>query len=248
MDVFDQHIYEDNSLLPPSMPHPNSNSIGEADYARLVATLGQAFGGTAQLGSTLPIVYGEYGVESAIPASEASHYTGQENAGAKPVDEATQAAYYAQAMKLAMCQPTVVGIMLFHVEDEGGLPGWQSGEFYADGTPKSSLGPVHDAALAARAGTLTACPDTSPPTVTLTQTASGTLVAQATDDVGVGKVELYANGILAGVDYSAPYTFGLNSLPTGRLTVAVKAYDAAGNVGQATVALRRTAAHAARRR
>ena len=248
MDVFDQHIYEENSSLPPSMPHPNSNSIGEADYARLVATLGQAFGGTAQLGSTLPIVYGEYGVESAIPASEASHYTGQENAGAKPVDEATQAAYYAQAMKLAMCQPTVVGIMLFHVEDEGGLPGWQSGEFYADGTPKSSLGPVHDAALAARAGTLTACPDTSPPTVTLTQTASGTLVAQATDDVGVGKVELYANGILAGVDYSARYTFGLNSLPTGRLTVAVKAYDAAGNVGQATVALRRTAAHAARRR
>jgi len=235
MDVFDQHIYGDNSSLPPSMPHPTSPSIGAADYPRLVAALGQAFDGTAQAGSSLPIVYGEYGVESVIPPSEAAHYTGTENATAKPVDEATQAAYYIQAMKLAMCQPNVVGLMLFHVEDESGLPGWQSGLFYADGTPKSSLDAVRDAAAAARAGTLTACPDTSAPTVTVAPPANGMLTVQATDDVGVGKVELYANGTLVGIDYSAPYTFALATLPTGHAILQVKAYDAAGNVGQAAL-------------
>jgi Bacterial Ig domain len=237
MDVFDQHIYGDNSSFPPSMPHASSPSIGEGDYARLVAALGQAFDGTAQAGSSLPIVYGEYGVESTIPASELGHYTGHENATAKPVDEATQAAYYVQAMKLAMCQPNVVGLMLFHTADEGDLSAWQSGVFYADGTPKSSLDAVRDAAAAARAGTLTACPDASAPTVTVTPPANGTLAVQAADDVGVGKVALYANGVLAAVDYAAPYTFSLATLPSGRVTLQVKAYDAAGNVGMATVAV-----------
>jgi hypothetical protein len=248
MDVFDEHIYGDNSSMPPSMSHPNSTTITEGDYPKLVGALGQAFDGTAQPGSSLSIVYGEYGVESAIPASEAAHYSGHENAAAKPVDETTQANYYIEAMKLAMCQPNVVGIMLFHVEDEGGLPGWQSGLFFADGVPKSSLDPVRAAAAAARAGTLTACPDTTAPVVTMGPVANGTLAVQASDDVGVGKVELYVNGVLAGVDYAAPYTFTLPALPKGRVTLVVKAYDAAGNVGQATVVLRLRAAHAARRR
>jgi Bacterial Ig domain len=238
MDVWDQHIYEDNSSLPPSMPHPGSTTIAEADYPRLVAALGQAFDGTAQRGSTLPIVYGEFGVESAIPAAEAAHYSGRENATAKPVDEATQAAYYIEAMKLAMCQPNVVGLMLFHVEDEAGLNAWQSGLFYADGTPKSSLGPVRDAAVAARAGTLTGCPDTTAPVVTITSVANGSLSAQVTDDVGVGRVELWANGVLVGVDYTAPYVFSLAKAPKGRVTLEVRAYDAAGNVGQAAISAR----------
>jgi hypothetical protein len=248
MDVFDEHIYEENSSLPPSMAHPSSTTLAEADYPRLVGALGQAFDGTAQAGSSLPIVYGEYGVESVIPASEAAHYSGRENATAKPVDEATQAAYYIEAMKLAMCQPNVVGLMLFHVEDEAGLPGWQSGLFFADGTPKSSLDPVRAAAAAARAGTLTACPDATAPVVTMGALAGGTLTVQASDDVGVGKVELYANGALVGTDFAAPYTFTLPALPKGRLALLVKAYDAAGNVGQATVALRLRAALAAHRR
>jgi len=230
MDVFDEHIYEDNSSLPPSTLHGASTTIGAGDYARLVAALGQAFDGTAQPGSSLPIVYGEYGVESVIPPAEAAHYNGHELAGAKPVDEATQAAYYVQAMKLAMCEPNVVGLMLFHVEDEADLAAWQSGVFYADGTPKSSLQAVHDAAVAARAGTLATCPDTSAPTVTPSQPANGTLTVQATDDIGVGKVELWANGALVGTDFAGPYGFSLAKLPAGRVTLEVRAYDAAGNV------------------
>jgi len=238
MDEFDQHIYEENSSLPPSMPHTSSTTIGAGDYAKLVAALGQAFDGTAQRGSTLPIVYGEYGVESIIPPTEASHYSGKENATAKPVDEATQAAYYIQAMKLAMCEPNVVGLMLFHIEDEAGLSGWQSGLFYADGTPKSSMGPVHDAMAAARAGTLTSCPDTTPPTVTVSPPANGTLSVQASDDVGVAKVELWANGTLVATDYAAPYSFSLAGLPSGNVSLVVKAYDAAGNVSIAALTVR----------
>ena len=71
-----------------------TTSIGVADYPKLVALLGEAFDGTAQPGSTLPIVYGEFGVESQIPASKSALYTGDEPTTTKPVDEATQATYY----------------------------------------------------------------------------------------------------------------------------------------------------------
>ena len=145
------HVYADNSSLPPSMEHPNSTTIAEADYGKLVALLGEAFDGTAQPGSTLPILYGELGVESVIPAAKASVYTGSEPTTTKPVDEAQQARYYTEAFKLAMCQPNVIGILTFHVSDESALSGWQSGPYYADDTAKTSLAAIRDAAAAARA-------------------------------------------------------------------------------------------------
>ncbi|MDX6473251.1 MAG: polysaccharide biosynthesis protein PslG, partial [Gaiellaceae bacterium] len=176
MDVFDHHVYADNSGLPPSMSHPNTTTIAEADYGKLVALLGQAFDGTAQPGSSLPILYGEFGVESVIPAAKSGAYSGTEPSTTKPVDEATQAAYYTEAFKLAMCQPNVIGILIFHVTDESALAAWQSGPFYADDTAKSSLNAIRDAASAARAGTLTSCPDQTVPTATLSSPAGGTLV------------------------------------------------------------------------
>src|SRR5690349_13246798 len=105
MDVFDEHVYGDTSAVPPSMPHAAGSAITEGDYGKLVALLGKAFDGTAQKGSTLPILYGEYGVESAVPAAKASLYSGTEVA--RTVDEATQGAYYAEAFRLARCQPNV---------------------------------------------------------------------------------------------------------------------------------------------
>src|ERR671934_2225973 len=78
MDAFDQHVYEDYSAMPPSFEHPNSTTIAVSDYGKLVSLLGQAFDGTAQSGSTLPIFYGEYGVESIIPDAKAGIYTGTE--------------------------------------------------------------------------------------------------------------------------------------------------------------------------
>jgi hypothetical protein len=159
MDAFAFHPYEDNSSIAPvTGVHPNTTTIALADYGKLVALLGTAFDGTAQLGSTLPIYYDEFGVESLIPASKQSLYTGTEPATTKPVDEATQAAYYRQAVQLAFCQPNVRGLLLFHAFDEPALSGWQSGLYYADGTPKSSLAPVRLAMEESRRGIVAACP------------------------------------------------------------------------------------------
>jgi hypothetical protein len=158
MDVFAIHPYMDNSSLPPTFAHPLSTSIGAADYDKLVALLSEAFDGTAQPGSTLPILYGEFGVESQIPAAKTAHYTGREPATTKPVSEETQAAYYQQAFALAFCQPTVAGILLLHAQDERDLDRWQSGVYYVDGTPKASLPRVTRALERAVGGSITRCP------------------------------------------------------------------------------------------
>ena len=158
MDAYVQHVYADNSSQSPTVAHPNSTSIGVADYPKLVALLGEAFDGTAQPGSTLPIVYGEFGVESQIPASKSALYTGDEPTTTKPVDEATQATYYRQALAMAFCQPTVSDILLFLTRDEQSRPGWQSGIYYVDGTPKASKTAVTAALNRATGGSIAHCP------------------------------------------------------------------------------------------
>src|SRR5581483_6416017 len=95
MDGFAFHPYEDNSSDPPTFEHPPPNTtIALADYAKLVGLLGQAFDGTSQLGSTLPIYYDEFGVETQIPPDKASLYTGQEIPATHPVSEDAQGQYY----------------------------------------------------------------------------------------------------------------------------------------------------------
>jgi hypothetical protein len=157
MDAFDMHAYEDNSSLPPSFQHPKTATIAIADYGKLTGVLA-GFDGTPQQGSSLPIVYGEFGVESQIPAAKASLYTGNEPQTTKPVDEATQGAYYHDALALAFCQPNTKAFFVFHAVDEPNLPGWQSGLYYRDGTPKSSLATVRKAIRDVTGGVITRCP------------------------------------------------------------------------------------------
>ncbi len=159
MDGFAFHPYEDNSSIAPiSGTHPNTTTIAIADYDKLVALLGEAFDGTAQAGSTLPIYYDEFGVETQIPPAKQHLYTGTEPATTKPVDDATQAEYYRQAIALAFCQQNVRDIFLFHAFDEPALAGWQSGVYYADDTPKTSLAAVRAAMGASRRGVAARCP------------------------------------------------------------------------------------------
>jgi hypothetical protein len=159
MDIFAIHPYLERSSLPPTRRHPGT-SIGIADYEKLVGLLGQAFDGTEQLGSKLPIAYTEFGVQSKIPKSAEGPYTNlQSPLGLDAVAEATQAEYYRQAIELAACQPTVAGLLIFHLVDEADLNRWQSGPFYADGKPKTSLAAIRDVALKAREGKLASCPD-----------------------------------------------------------------------------------------
>jgi hypothetical protein len=158
MDAFVIHPYADNSSQSPATAHPNSTTIGVADYGKLVALLGEAFDGTAQPGSELPIFYGEFGVESVIPTGKASLYTGTEPTTTKPVSESTQAAYYEEALALAFCQPTVGGMLLFLSRDERARSAWQSGIHYVDGTPKTSRARVTEALDRTTGGSITRCP------------------------------------------------------------------------------------------
>src|SRR5512133_3045290 len=162
MDMLVIHPYGESSRTPPTALHPKSTSISIADYPKLVKLLRDAFRGTAQRGATLPVLYGEYGVQTTIPAGKLGAYSNLSVPSATDaVSQTIQAAYYKQAIQLAYCQPTVSGLLFFHVSDEPDLDRWQSGLFYADDTPKSSLAAVRTAAQAAQAGTLT-CPKAKP--------------------------------------------------------------------------------------
>ena len=169
MDEFSFHPYGENSSTPPELPrHPRSNTIGLSGYWRLVSALGRAFDGTRQPGYDLPIVYDEYGHDTLIPPAKAPIYRGQEHATTRPVTEAVQGDYYRRALRMAQCQPTVRGFLLFLVSDEPGLPQWQSGIFYADDTPKASFPIVRDAVRRARAGRLGTCAPAPRPEVDTT--------------------------------------------------------------------------------
>ena len=153
MDGFAFHPYEDNSSVAPlDGVHPNTTTISLADYDKLVSLLAQAFGNYA-----LPIWYDEFGVESQIPPTKAELYTGTEPATTKPVPEATQAAYYRQAVQLVFCEPNVRGLFLFHTVDETDLAGWQSGLYYADRTVKTSLTATKLALDESRRGVVAHC-------------------------------------------------------------------------------------------
>jgi hypothetical protein len=158
MDMFAIHPYLIPSTLPPKFAHPKTTTIGIADYPKLVRLLTNAFRGTAQRGETLPIVYDEFGYQSQIPARKRSRYTHLGAPAAKDaIPEAQQADYYRKAFALAACQPTVAGLLIFHVVDERDARAWQSGVYYSDNTPKSSLAPVRYGAMAAQAGVLGHC-------------------------------------------------------------------------------------------
>jgi hypothetical protein len=162
MDMLAIHPYGESSKTPPNALHPKSTTISIGDYPKLVKLLTQAFRRTAQRGASLPILYGEYGVQTQIPPDKLGVYT---NLGvptaADAVSEQMQAKYYTRAIQLAFCQKTVAGLLFFHVSDEHDLDRWQSGLFYADDTPKTSLDAVKTMAQAAQAGTLT-CPKVKP--------------------------------------------------------------------------------------
>jgi thermitase len=80
--------------------------------------------------------------------------------------------------------------------------------------------------------------DTQAPTAAITTPAasssvSGTVVVtvNATDNIGVDRVELKANGTVVGVDSASPFSFSWNSAgaPNGMSTLVATAFDKAGN-------------------
>lgn len=81
--------------------------------------------------------------------------------------------------------------------------------------------------------------DVTPPTVSIVQPSpvlSGvvTLAADATDDVGVARVEFFANEIPIGTATAEPFEieWDTRELENGSYSLTADAYDAAGNVGR----------------
>jgi hypothetical protein len=156
MDALAFHPYLEYSRLPPDFAHPRTTTIALADYGKLVAALGEAFDGTAQAGSSLPIAYTEFGVQTRVPGHLRSRYENHGHPAARDaVDATTQAAYYRRAIELAACQRTVETLLLFLAFDEPDVARWQSGVFYTDGSWKPSRTAVRRLAGHLRSGGLT---------------------------------------------------------------------------------------------
>ena len=87
--------------------------------------------------------------------------------------------------------------------------------------------------------------DTGAPVVAITAPANGSAVARranvtiqatASDDVGVSRVEFFVNGSLRCTDTAAPFSCGWKVPNNGKTGVIdVRAWDAAGKSGQASV-------------
>jgi hypothetical protein len=64
------------------------------------------------------------------------------------------------------------------------------------------------------------------------------ILVEATDDVGVSKVEFYIDGIKMGEVTTSPYTYAWDTyilLYSSKHTIQAKAYDNAGNIGESSV-------------
>ena len=141
MDAFAYHPYLEHADLPPTYQHYSlANAITIADYGKLVSLLGRAFDGTAQKGSKLPIVYDEFGVEARIPAALLARSTPAPSLRRRTRStRRSQARYYAKAMQLAACQPTVRTFMVFRLIDRRSAAAGSRASTTPNGSPKSSL-------------------------------------------------------------------------------------------------------------
>ncbi len=82
--------------------------------------------------------------------------------------------------------------------------------------------------------------DTTPPTASILSPANGasvsgtlSVMASASDNMGVTKIEIYLDGALKSTGTTSPYSYSWNTpaVTSGSHTLIAKAYDAANNVG-----------------
>jgi hypothetical protein len=103
--------------------------------------------------------------------------------------------------------------------------------------PNPNLADVYPEGLihVARLGTSA---DTTPPICAISFPSSGVTVSgtvtvsvSASDDIGVGTVQLYVDGVLSSTDSASPYSFAWDTKTVGNGShwLMTKAYDAAGN-------------------
>jgi subtilisin family serine protease len=126
--------------------------------------------------------------------------------------------------------PAEVEAILQNSADDLGAPGWD---------PYYGFGRINASRAVELAGG-SAPVDRAPPVVSIASPSAGGTVegivpvdANASDDVGVARVDLFVNGAMLATDVTVPFGFSWDSstLPAGsKATLLARAYDAAGNV------------------
>jgi hypothetical protein len=150
-------------------PAPGSGKWAAGDVGRLESVLAKS------LGSELPVLLEPPATPTTIPSSELGAYGG----GAPPTDAAvppsTQASMYENAVGAASCSPSVAGVLLPRLVDDGATPQPATGIYYASGDPKPAVAAVKGAIASAVRGAVV-CPGTSakvtPTTLTFPQDIS----------------------------------------------------------------------------
>jgi D-glucuronyl C5-epimerase C-terminus len=205
-------------------------------YPKLLAGLDSAFAGTAQPGSTLPIVAEGVAQGTRIPSSKAGLYDPSTALGG--ATESEQTSVYTHALQTASCLPTVAGVVLGRLVD-GPATGEQTGLYYADGTTKTSALAVGKAAARAVRGVLQICPGLAVPALPSTlvfpnQLTRGTppsirlgcvrdcLYLVTLEHVGDNRPVLAARGALRGGGSPATITLPAASFPAGAYRIAVR--------------------------
>jgi hypothetical protein len=178
--IFDTFGYIPHAVGSSERPwtkHTTGSTISVGDYEPLMQALRGGFQGSAQPvpgeGSTR-IWYLAQGYQTAPDPEKAGLYSGSDadpapvpawspqeaaDAGVGPgVDQPMQ---LADAIKVAYCQPAVGAYFNFHLFDESELGGWQSGVFWADGSPKPGYQALRRAAGEANSGAIN-CASFSP--------------------------------------------------------------------------------------
>ncbi len=190
---------------------------------------------------TLP-VWSSYGVfvDVAAPglgiwttAMGGTYYNPSGTSFATPVTAGVVAMMMAANPKL---DPDTVEKLLFSTAVDLGSAGFDI--YYGNGRV--------DAAAAVKAAAAALIVDTTAPTVafstpTALSTVSGqtTVDVSASDNLGVARVDLLANGTKVASESIAPYAFTWDSttVPDGAATLATYAYDAAGNFSAKSISV-----------
>jgi chitodextrinase len=176
--LFDTIGHHGHPTVPGERPwrqHIGSKTIGLGDWNKLMSNLATAFDGTAQAipgqcvaGHCVSLWYLEVGYETR--PDDPSLYTGTEVVGGVLPDDVggepdapapsaeslapDQSTQIRDSVRLAYCQPYVDAYFNFLLFDDPSLASWQSGAFWADRTPKGSLGAFRQAIGEANADTV----------------------------------------------------------------------------------------------
>jgi hypothetical protein len=155
MDGLDFHPYPIPQSQPFAQGYTNANEASVSNLPRIYQSFYDGFAGTPQptigqqAGGWLPVSLNETGVQT--DSSGHAGYVGIEvsatSAGGVIGQFATedyQAGWYRQMLDLLVCDPNVRVVNIFHLIDEPGLAGWQSGLYYVDRSAKQSAQVVRD--------------------------------------------------------------------------------------------------------